>query len=152
MSDGFRYLWHGTAKQSGRYFAANWGAWRDLAGVCFRIAPGPCSQIEEKYWFSNDGFGLDDAGAIALADALDQAINTDALRYEDALSGQQDAEDRDFRLDMRLPDGRRLAGVAPDMFPDGKPWLITRLRDWSPFCETAVVSRSGSRRSSPRHH
>jgi len=63
--------------------------------VCLRVAPKPCSQIDEKFWFCNDGFGLDDAGAVALADALDQAINTDALRYEDALSGQQAAEDRD---------------------------------------------------------
>ena len=56
--------------EAGRYFAANWTAWRDLAGVCFGVAPSPCSQIDEKFWFSNGGRGLDDAGAIALADAL----------------------------------------------------------------------------------
>ena len=81
---------HGKSPRSeiGRYFGANWTAWRELAGVCFRVAPGPCSQIEEKYWFSNDGFGLDDAGAIALADALDHAIETDALlKHEDELFG-----------------------------------------------------------------
>ena len=78
---------HGEAPRSkaGRYFAANWGGWRELTKVCFRVAPGPCSQVEEKFWFSNDGFGLDDAGAVA--DALDQAVNTDAVSYEDALSG-----------------------------------------------------------------
>ena len=32
-------------------------------------------------------------------------------------------------LGLRLPDGRQLAFVAPDMIPDGKPWLIPRLRD-----------------------
>ena len=83
---------YGKAPRGGasRYFGANWGAWRDLAGVCFRVAPGPCSQIDEKFWFSNDGRGLDDAGAIALADALDHAVNTDALRCEDALFGSAD--------------------------------------------------------------
>ena len=119
--------------EAGRYFAANLGAWEDLAQVCLRVAPGPCSQIDEKYWFCNDGFGLDDAGAIALADAVDQAINTDALRYEDALSGLQAAEDRDVMLGLRLPDGRQLAFVAPDIIPDGKPWLIRRLRDLVAF-------------------
>jgi hypothetical protein len=30
---------HGKAPRSnaGRYFGANWGAWRDLAGVCFTV-------------------------------------------------------------------------------------------------------------------
>ena len=119
--------------EAGRYFAANLGAWEDLAQVCLRVAPGPCSQIDEKYWLCNDGFGLDDAGAIALADAVDQAINTDALRYEDALSGLQAAEDRDVMLGLRLPDGRQLAFVAPDIIPDGKSWLIRRLRDLVAF-------------------
>ena len=36
-------------------------------------------------------------------------------------------------LGLRLPDGRQLAFVAPDMIPDGKPWLITRLRDLVAF-------------------
>jgi hypothetical protein len=125
---------HGRAPRSkaGRYFGANWGAWREIAGLCLRVAPDICSQIDEKHWFSNDGYGLDDAGAIALADALDQAVNTDAVRYEDALSGQQTAEDRAL-LRVRLPDGRPLASVFPDMIPDGKPWLITRLRDLVAF-------------------
>ena len=74
--------------EAGRYFAANWAAWHDLAKTCWRVAPDICSQVDERDWHCNYGRGLDDAGAIALADALDQAVNTDALRYEDALSGQ----------------------------------------------------------------
>ena len=66
--------------KAGRYFAANWGAWGDFAQVCLRVAPEPCSQIDEKYWFCNDGFGLDDAGAVALADALDQATMPSGMR------------------------------------------------------------------------
>ena len=126
---------HGRAPRSkaGEYFAANWGAWGDLARVCLRVAPEVCSQIDEQSWFTNDGFGLDDAGAIALADALDHAIKTDALRYEDALSGQHDAENRSVMLGARLPDGRHLAFVAPGIIPSGNPWLINRLRDLVPF-------------------
>jgi hypothetical protein len=75
--------------EAGRYFRANWVEWHQIARLCLRAAPGACSQIDEKYRFSNDGYGLEDAGAIALADALDQAVDTDALRYEDALSDQQ---------------------------------------------------------------
>ena len=88
---GFDIYGRAPPSEAGRHFGANWGAWGDIARLCLRVAPGPCSQIDEKHWFCNDGFDPDDAGAIALADALDHAVNTDALRYEDALSGQQAA-------------------------------------------------------------
>jgi hypothetical protein len=130
---GFDIYGKAPRSKAGRYFGANWGAWEQIARLCLRVAPGSCSQIDEKYWFSNDGFGLNDAGAIALADALDHAINTDAIRYEDALSGQQSAQDRDALLGAVLPDGRQLAFVAPDIIPSGNPWLITRLRDLIAF-------------------
>ena len=52
---GFDIYGKAPRSEAGRYFAANWGGWSELARVCFRVAPGPCSQIEEKYWFSNDG-------------------------------------------------------------------------------------------------
>ena len=76
---GFVIYGRAPRSKAGRNFAANRGAWDDLARVCLRVAPEPCSQIDEQCWFCNDGFGLDDAGAIALADALDQAIR-DAMR------------------------------------------------------------------------
>jgi hypothetical protein len=84
--------------------------------------------VPQKYWFCNNGYGLDDSGAVALADALDRAINTDALKYEHALSGQQTAEDRAFQ--NLLVNGRRLGDVFP--IPEG-PWLINRLRDLVAF-------------------
>jgi hypothetical protein len=116
--------------EAGRYFAANWTAWRDLAGVCFRVAPGPCSQIDEKFWFSNDGRGLDDAGAIALADALDRAIETDRLlKHEDELSGHETADDLHVR-NYLLDDGRTLGDAL--QIPEG-PWLINSLRDLTAF-------------------
>ena len=98
-----------------------------LTGVCFRVAPDICSQVDD--WFCNDGHGLDDSGAIALAEALDRAIETDALKYEDALSGQPTDEDRFYQTAL-LEDGRRLCDVLP--MPEG-PWLINRLRDLVAF-------------------
>ena len=128
MSDECRYLRQGTAKGSGQISGLT-GPRGAISQVCASaLRREPCSQFDEKYWFSNDGFRLDDAGAIALANALDQAVNTDALRYEDALSGQQTAEDRAFQ--NLLVNGRRLGDVLP--IPEG-PWLIKRLRDLIAF-------------------
>ena len=49
-----------------------------MADYCIRVAPDICAPC--KYWHSNDGDGLDAAGALALADALETEI--DAGRTE----------------------------------------------------------------------
>ena len=127
---GFDIYGKAPRSKAGRYFAANWGGWRELTKVCFRVAPGPCSQVEEKFWFSNDGFGLDDAGAIALADALDHAIETDALlKHEDELSGHETEDDLRLR-NCLLKDGRTLGEAL--QIPEG-PWLIESLRELAAF-------------------
>jgi hypothetical protein len=126
---------YGTAPRShaGRYFGQQRDGWRQLARLCLRVAPGICSQFDTEYWFCNEGYGLDNAGAVALADALEKQIDSDALKYEDALSRQQSAADREVLRRLRLPDGRLLASVMPELIPHGKPWLIRRLREFIVF-------------------
>jgi hypothetical protein len=125
---------YGKAPRSdpGRYFGQNWDGWHQLARFCLRVAPDICSQFDTKYWFSNDGYGLHDAGAVALADALKKQIDTDALKYEDALSGQKAAADRKIFRSLKLDD-RPLALAMPDLIPDGKPWLIGMVREFIVF-------------------
>jgi hypothetical protein len=56
----------------GRYFGNTIWEWHPLARYCNLIAPEICAPC--KHWHYNDGDGLDAAGAIALADALEKEI------------------------------------------------------------------------------
>ncbi len=58
--------------ERGEYFRNNVWWWRPLADYCITVAPDICASC--KYWHSNDGDGLDAAGAVALADALENEI------------------------------------------------------------------------------
>jgi hypothetical protein len=126
---------YGKAPRSdaGRYFGQQSDGWHQLARLCLRVAPEVCSQFDTKFWFSNDGYGLDDAGAVALADALQKHIDSDALKYEDALTGQESAAERKVLRQVKLRDGRLLTSVMPELIPDGKPWLIGRVREFIVF-------------------
>jgi hypothetical protein len=126
---------HGKAPRStaGKYFSTNWAGWSSLVEMSFRVAPGICMQLDRKYWFINDGYGLDDAGARALADALERAIDSDFVRYANALSGQESAAERKRLLGMTTVNGRSLADVSPHLIPDGKPWFIDSLRAFAAF-------------------
>ena len=62
---GFDIYGKAPRSEAGRYFGANWCAWHQIARLCLRVAPDICSQFDEKYWFSNGGYGRDNAGAIA---------------------------------------------------------------------------------------
>jgi hypothetical protein len=130
---GFDVYGKAPRSDAGHYFGQNWDGWHQLARLCLRVAPDICSQFDTKYWFTNDGYGLDDAGAVALADALEKQIDSDALKYEDALSGQESAAEREALRRLQLPDGRLLASLIPEFIPDGKPWLISRLREFILF-------------------
>jgi hypothetical protein len=79
-------------------------------------------------WYSNDYWGLNDADARALADVLEASLSSDAVKYQDALSGQRSARDAGKLAGLRLRDGRPLADVMPEMIPSGEPWFIDRLR------------------------
>ena len=69
----------------GAYFRNNVWWWHPLADYCITVAPDTCAPC--KYWHSNDGDGLDAAGAGALAEALQKEIDAGrtesyARRYE----------------------------------------------------------------------
>jgi hypothetical protein len=137
---------YGKAPRSnaGRYFRANWVEWHQIARLCLRVAPDICSQFDEKYWFSNDGLGLDDAGPIALADALDLAIETDALlKYEDELSGHETEEDLRVRNFFSMM-AARLAKRFKSLKDLGSSIACANS---PPFRGTAAVLRSGSRQA-----
>jgi hypothetical protein len=130
---GFDVYGKAPRSDAGRYFGQNWDGWVRLARLCLRVAPDICSQFDSKYWFSNYGYGLDDAGAIALADTLQKQMDSDVLKHDDALSGQESAVDRKVFRCLKLPDGLLLAFVMPEIVPDGKPWLIEMVRRFIGF-------------------
>jgi hypothetical protein len=60
-----------TSKR-GQYFGAHNSFWYELASYCQEVAPEITSRCQN--WVTNDGDGLDAAGAVALADALQKEI------------------------------------------------------------------------------
>ena len=62
-----------TTKE-GEYFCNTVWWWRPLADYCIRVAPDIAAQC--KHWHSNDGDGLDERNAIALADLLQAEIDS----------------------------------------------------------------------------
>ncbi len=57
----------------GEYFRNDIWSWPHLASYCNMIAPDICTPC--RCWYTNDGDGLDAAGAVALADTLEAEIN-----------------------------------------------------------------------------
>lgn len=57
---------------SGNYFRRSVWGWRPLADFCIQFAPSITAACE--HWHTNDGDGLDETGATALADVLDAAL------------------------------------------------------------------------------
>lgn len=58
--------------ETGKYFRNNVWYWRPLADLCQELAPDICKAC--THWQSNDGDGLDAAGAEALAAVLDAKL------------------------------------------------------------------------------
>ncbi|MGD9805430.1 MAG: hypothetical protein AB7E81_11605 [Hyphomicrobiaceae bacterium] len=58
--------------EMGRYFRNNVWWWRPLADLCQALAPEICSGC--THWHSNDGDGLDESGARALAFVLETRL------------------------------------------------------------------------------
>jgi hypothetical protein len=54
--------------EKGKTIYGNNAWWREIADYCRLVAADGCSAC--KYWYSNDGDGLNDAGALALAKIL----------------------------------------------------------------------------------
>ena len=59
--------------ERGQYFRNNVWWWHPLADYCITVAPDICAAC--KHWHTNDGDGLDAAGAVALAEALENEIS-----------------------------------------------------------------------------
>ncbi len=59
--------------ERGAYFRNSIWTWHPLADYCNMIAPDICAPC--KWWHANEGDGLDAAGAVALADALQTEID-----------------------------------------------------------------------------
>ena len=60
--------------ETGRYFAANTGAWGALAGMTLDLAPASITN-KCRSWLTNDGDGLDDENARRLAEYLQSMID-----------------------------------------------------------------------------
>jgi hypothetical protein len=67
---GFDIVGKAPRNEAGECFRINNGGWRELKNLCFFAAPEICSQIDVVHWSTNEGYGLDDPRALALADAL----------------------------------------------------------------------------------
>ena len=57
--------------EKGSYFRNNVWWWRPLWDYCLEVAPELCSDVSGH---TNDGEGLDEAGAIALSEILFQEL------------------------------------------------------------------------------
>ena len=64
--------------EAGECFTINNAGWRELKDLCFHAAPDIRSQVGDR-WNTNDGHGLDAAGALALADALESSFDSSAV-------------------------------------------------------------------------
>ena len=77
--------------EQGKYFRNNAWWWRPLATYCCAVAPEITAACQ--YWQSNDGDGLDAEAAVALADALQQEINSNrTLLYEKQYTGAMESK------------------------------------------------------------
>lgn len=101
----------------GRYFGANLSGWCALADYALEVAPEVCAPC--KYWGANDGDGLDAAGAIALADALQTEIKSGRTA---AYAEREHPIDPDDEFD--LPPAQR--GKRPH-------WFIVRIEELAGF-------------------
>ena len=60
--------------RNGGYFGPNWAWWHPLANYCKELAPDIASRC--KSWNTNDGDGLNGADSVALADILQNEIDS----------------------------------------------------------------------------
>ena len=73
----------------GHYFRGNIGEWDALWHYCEQLAPDLIPA--DKLGHSNDGWGLDEPGAQALADRLTRALASgETRRHEESGRGKED--------------------------------------------------------------
>ena len=73
MTDGMDIYGRKPTGERGKYFRNDVWWWGPLAATATCIAPDICAPC--KHWHTNDRDGLDAAGALALAEALQKEIN-----------------------------------------------------------------------------
>jgi hypothetical protein len=66
------------ATPEGRYLGCNWAAWRALIDLVRVFAPSESASC--RSWYTNDGYGLDQAGALLLALRLEGQIASGAVK------------------------------------------------------------------------
>jgi hypothetical protein len=125
----------------GEYFRNSICQWHPLARYCNLIAPEICAPC--KGWYGNDGDGLDAAGAVALADALEKEIEAGwAAAY-----GKFEIDRRDAMGAKELPEVKLLNMVgqlimseerAQGTSPDLPVVFVGKLREPSDFVENAA--------------
>lgn len=74
---GYDVYGNNPASKAGEEFCKNVWRWPPLAELCIDTAPKVCANC--KYWFSNDGDGLDAHDAAELAMALQARLNANRI-------------------------------------------------------------------------
>jgi hypothetical protein len=142
MRVGMDVYGKGPRSDAGKWFGTNNSEWFPLATYCCDVAPEITQAC--KCWWSNDGDGLDDTSAIALADVLEEEIESGRTAfYESRLDRLVAVHDPGVAaLEATLRSGRwfssirRLAPSAwdhPDLVVGMVRRFTTFLRDCGGF-------------------
>ena len=99
--------------ETGKYFRRNWWGWRPLAILACTLCPKETAAC--RYWQSNDGDGLDAAGALALADALQDRLNQGAVRAYVEIRNAELKRIPDEDCDLCSGSGIRRDAIAVEM-------------------------------------
>ena len=110
--------------KTGEYFRNNAWHWRPLAFYACELAPKITSAC--RHWQSNDGDGLDTAGAIALADRLQAEIDSGrcaiyAANYMARLDGTPDEDCPHCRGTGQRTE-KLINGLVGGPWNSGEPW------------------------------
>jgi hypothetical protein len=101
--------------EMGHYFRNNVWWWRPLADLCQALAPEVCRGC--THWHSNDGDGLDENGALALAFVLETRLADGTIGRLLAERERRIAELPDEMCDLCLG-----AGVRSDKLAIANGW------------------------------
>ncbi len=94
--------------ENGKYFRRNNRGWPPLVDYCIQVAPEICAPC--KYWYTNDGDGLDADGAAALASALQNEVDENrTLAYATKLAS---AEEQNPLAPEEVPGSRFVGSVV----------------------------------------
>jgi hypothetical protein len=107
-----------SAPEGEYFYASNW-RWRLLAKLVTALCPHETSSCE--YWFSNDGDGLGNAEAVALADALERKL-------------------RSGEFAAALCDPNLISNAKPPIAHTLKAWLVSQGLHEEPVVDEHLVA------------